>query len=131
MHSGAGKSPGLFARLWGRGQSALNVGAGGVGGIGSAIASGAGSVVVGLGAVVAAAIGFAAAAKKVFDGFMLMSRGAATASKWALDQIQFKESNLAGLETLLGSNEAAQEAFNQAIQLANKTPFSSTAVATL
>lgn len=128
MHSGAGKSPGLFARLWGRGQSALNMGAGGVGGIGSAIASGAGMAAVALGGVVAAAIGFAAAAKKVFDGFMLMSRGAATASKWALDQIQFKESNLAGLETLLGSNEAAQEAFNQAIQLANKTPFSSAAV---
>ncbi len=126
--SGTGKSPGLFARIWGRGQNALNMGAGGVGGIGSAIASGAGIAAVALGGVVAAAIGFAAAAKRVFDGFMLMSRGAATASKWALEQIQFKESSLAGLETMLGSNQAAQEAFEQAIQLANKTPFSAAAV---
>lgn len=125
------KTAGAFREFNRRQEESLVGGAGsqkkggGLSGKLSAIPKGSGVAAAALAAVSVSAAGFAIAAKQVFDGFMLMSRGAASASKWALAQLQFKESNIAGLETLLGSEQAAQDVFKQAIQLANRTPFSS------
>lgn len=117
-HSGGAGLGGLKGGKAGGGGSD-----GGIAGAAGGISKGSLMTVGALGAVGVAAAGFAVAAKKVFDGFTLMSRGAAKASKWALGELQFKESNLATLETLLGTKQGADDVFGQAMGLANKTPF--------
>ena len=119
---------GALSKLLGTCSQVSSIGGRGVSGVAGAISAGSSAAVVAMGAVAAGAVGFGLAAKKVFDGFTLMARGAATASKWALGTLQFKESNLATLETLLGSKQGANDVFGQAMGLANKTPFAAGSV---
>lgn len=117
----------VFRRRPGQKGSAASASGGNVGSSGGtgallSFATKGAAVVAGIGAITIAA-------NEAAKAFTAMGKAALSASQWAADKLQFKESTLATMEILLGGDKkAASGLFSSALRIAGKTPFSAATV---